>query len=245
MVRKVAWVSILILMIVSCKKKEDRSCWKGHGEETSIEIPLDSVGNWVLNKKIKYRIFEDSTRKLVVKGGVNMVNQIEAVNDNYQMTISNKNKCDFMRSADRSVEVEIHYPHIKEMYIEPSDSVVFETTMTPDSLWIEVREAGGSMVIDVDTKFVSVVVSHGTANYVISGQSQKAEIKVQHNGYADARDFYALSYFAYQNSTADLYIDIENSGALVVIDGTGNVYSTGTPIWLIEEGKGTGEHIQQ
>src|SRR5690606_10456878 len=118
-------------------------------------------------------------------------------------------------NASNLVEVEIHYPHYGRFYIEPSDSVIFEETMVCDSLFIELREGGGSMVLDVESNFLEVIVSNGTADYNISGFSKRAELKVQHKGYGNASNLKANSYFAYQNSVADLEINLDGANSFV------------------------------
>ena len=246
MARKVQIVVISCLLIfASCKKSEDRSCWKFHGEESSLEIPIvDSVHTWYLNKGIKYRIFQDSSRKIVVKGGKNMLNLVEVKQEGTDLTVNNHNKCNFLRSAKRHVEVEIHYPYVGEFYFEPSDSVIFEGTIVSDTLRIQLAFGGGTMVLDADADYLNVVVSRGTGDYILSGQANHAEVKVQDKGFADATNFTASSLFAYQNSTADLKINTEGAGVLVIIDGTGDVYMKGTPTQLTSVINGSGQLIQ-
>jgi Putative auto-transporter adhesin, head GIN domain len=235
---------ILILAFTSCKKKDERSCWKGHGDESSLEVPLDSVYNWNLGHKIKYRIFQDTMRKLVVKGGENMIKLIDAEMVGNDLFVTNNNKCNFLRDSDRGVEVEVHYPYLGRFFFQPSDSVIFVGTIVTDTLNIEIAFAGGSLVVDVNADFLNLVVSRGAGDFTVSGQANRAEIKAQDRGFADARNLTAASYFAYQNSTSDIYINLEGANAFVLMDGTGNVYSTGQAAQLSTEIKGSGQLIQ-
>ena len=246
MARKVQIGLILILVLfTACKKSEDRSCWKGHGEESTLEIPItDSVHTWYLKKGIKYRIFQDSTRRVVIKGGENMINHVETTHEGTDYTIKNNNRCNFLRTPDRFVEVEIHYPYMGTFFIEPSDSVVFMDTIVTDSIRVELAFGGGSMLLNVDTDFINVVVSRGTADYKLGGTAYHAEVKVQDRGFADATEFTAVTTFAYQNSTADLHINMEGSAMLVQIDGTGDVYAIGTPTQMTTIFNGSGELLE-
>ena len=221
--------SSFVLTFSSCKKSEDRKCYKSTGDPTEIEIPLDSVHTFKLYKNIKYRIFQDTLRKVVVKGGANVVNFIDVENEHGIASIHNENKCNFLRKSEDYVEVEIHYPYLERFYIEPSDSVIFENTITADSLIIELREGGGSALLDVDVNFFAINVSYGTADYTLSGTANNSEVKNQNNGFADASKFNAGYIFVYSNSTNDLKIDLTNSDALVVIEGTGDIYYSGNP----------------
>ena len=241
---RLLYIPLISLLIISCKKEEDRNCWKGHGEETSIEIPLDSVHTFHLEQRIKYRIFEDNQRKVVIKGGENMVGLIDLSYDADTLTISDLSKCHFLRDSDRMVEVEIHYPTYHTFYFTASDSVIFENTIQSDTLIIEMKEAGGSMVLDVDNYRTEIVVSRGTANYILTGRSDIAGIKVQDKGFADASNFTAEYIFGFQNSTSDLYLNLDSSSSLITIHGTGDVFYKGTPFALTADGVGSGKLIQ-
>jgi hypothetical protein len=236
--------SVFVVGLSSCKKSEDRTCYKSTGEQTKIDIPLDSVHTFKLYKNIKYRIFQDTLRKVVVKGGQNVVNFIDVENENGIVSIHNKNKCNFLRKSEDYIEVEIHYPYLKRFYAEPSDSVIFENTITADSLMIELREGGGSAYLDVDVNFFAINVSYGTADYTLSGKANNAEVKIQNNGFADALKFNAGYLFVYNNSTNDLRIDLTNSDAYVVIEGTGDIYYSGNPAAANVDQIGSGSFIK-
>jgi hypothetical protein len=223
------FLALISVFVMACKKSEDRACYKSTGDQTEIEVPLDSVHTFKLYKNIKYRIFQDTLRKVVVRGGQNVVNLIQIENESGVVSVHNKNKCNFLRNSEDFIEVEIHYPYLERFYIEPSDSVIFENTITADSLIIELREGGGSARLDVDVNFFAINVSHGTADYVLSGTANNAEVKIQNNGFADASQFNAGYIFVYNNSTNDLKIDLTNSDAYVVIEGTGDIYYSGNP----------------
>jgi len=149
-----------------------------------------------------------------------------------------------LRKSEDLIEVEIHYPYLKRFYIEPSDSVIFENTISGDSLFVEIREGGGSARLDAAVNFLSVNVSYGTGDYVLSGTANNAEIKIQNNGFADVSKFHAPYLFVYNNSTGDLKINLDSSFALVVIEGTGEIYYSGIPDSLILNQVGSGTLIK-
>lgn len=235
---------IALVLISGCKKATERGCFKSHGEHTVLEIPLDSTNKFILNKKIKFRIFEDSLSKLVIKGGENLVGLIEVNTENYETHISNLNKCHFLRDSDRGVEVEIHYPNLKRFRLETSDSVIFENTVFSDSLIIQFFESGSSMILDVDNKYTEVVVSRGTANFNLSGSSQNSIVKVQDNGFANAVNFRSAYLFAASSSTADLKVNFDSSQVNVFLDGSGDILYKGDPQSIVQTGVGSGKLIK-
>ena len=234
---------VLIIMLLSCKKASDRKCLKGNGGQDSLVIALDSISTFNLYKDIKFNIYESDEKKLVVKGGENIISQINLSYDNQTISIANDNKCHFLRTGSRSLEVDIFYPTYSRFYIEASDSVTFKDTIH-SNLDIEMRNGGGSLFLNVDNTSLKIVVSKGTADYTLGGTTGYAELKVQNNGYGDALNLEANSIFTYQNSTADLYLNFEGANVSSLIDGTGDIFYKGVAISIIEEGNGSGKLLQ-
>lgn len=234
----------LTCFINSCKKSEERTCFKSNGNLSSLVIPLDSVYHFNLYKNLRYEIFQDTGRYIKVTGGENLIQLVEVKNDNGILSVNNSNKCNFFRSNDVPVTVEIHYPYYKEFYFEPSDSVIFHDQITSDTLIVEIREGGGSATMDVDVNYLSVNVSYGTGDYLLKGSANNAEVKVQNNGFADASQFNSPYIFVYNNSTGDLKINLENSDAYVVLEGTGDIHYSGNPASLVFNNPGSGSLIK-
>lgn len=234
---------LLLLGFNSCKKAGERKCWKGTGEEDSLVFGLDSISSFRLMKDIKYNIYESDEKKIVVRGGENMIPQIGLDYTMNELTISNGNKCHFLRSGDRFIEVDIYYPDYGRFYIEASDSVSFKDTIH-SNLDIEMRNGGGSLVLNVDNSSTKIVISLGTADFTVSGQTGYAEIKVQNNGFGDASQLISTQMFTYQNSTGDMYLNFENCDVLAIIEGTGDIFYQGVAVSLIEDGNGSGKLLQ-
>lgn len=234
----------LCVLFVSCQKSEDRTCWKGAGDDAELSVGLDSVSHFRLLKNIKYRIYQDNERRLTIKGGENLIKHIGVTRNGYEITVENFNRCNFLRGSETMPEVEIHYPHFNSFFIDPTDSVVFEGTICGDSVGVEMRDGGGSLVMDVDVEKIAMIVSHGPADFTLTGKADAAELKVQNNGAGNAAYFRSNYVFIYQNSTADISINLDNTWALIVVDGTGHVFYRNKPKVLDREGLGQGQIIQ-
>lgn len=235
---------LVAFFTLSCKKANQRTCLKSTGTPKELVLPLDSVRHFILKNKINYHLYQDEERRVVVRGGENLIEHV-SVSDNgdHVLTIENQNKCDVIRSLN-TIEVDIHYPYYSSLYIDPSDSVIFEDTIVGDYLDIEIRNGGGSVVLDVDVFEVAIVVSHGAADFNIGGRAVRSALKVQNNGAGDATRFNPDYAYVYQNSTADIFCELDQAASLIIVDGTGNVYYVGNPIDIDAKGSGTGKIIQ-
>ena len=116
--------------------------------------------------------------------------------------------------------------------------------MTTYSFDVEMRDGGGSLIADVDVHKINMVVSHGAADFTLTGKAAEASLKIQNNGAANAIGFRSVYTYIYQNSTADIFINLENSSALIVIDGTGDVFYNLDAANIEQEGVGSGQIIK-
>gem|GEM_PF-3494371 len=239
-----SFVILLLLGIIGCEKAEDRSCFKSTGSYAERELPLDSIRHFDFGDRIKYRIYQDNYNKMIIKGGKNLIQNIDVQNRDNVLYIENKNTCRFLRNSPDIVEVEIHYPHMKSFFMDISDSVIFMNKIKAYSLIVEMRNGGGSLKADVDVHKISMVVSHGAADFTLSGKADEAELKIQNNGAANAINFRSVYVYIYQNSTANMFINLDGSSALISVDGTGNVFYGNTAGNIEREGLGEGQIIK-
>lgn len=149
------WVLITLFVFTGCKKPGDRTCFKNTGTFTSVEVPLDSVRTFRLYKNIRYHIYQDNARKIVIEGGEHVVNQIGVTNEDGIVSIHNNNKCNFLRDSEKMISVEIHYPYLNRFYIESSDSVVFENTVTNEPM-----DSLGFLILGIWLMLYGVNVKH-------------------------------------------------------------------------------------
>lgn len=219
----------LVVLFFSCKKAEDRTCYKSYGNLIEKEIPLDSVSKFMLYKNITYHIYQDTLRKLIVRTGDNMVNHIAVENDGTVVTIKNENHCNFWRDFDKKTIVEIHYPFYKEIYSEANDSLIFKNTIVGDYLEVEQNLGGAAVLLDVDVYHIVMIASGGVGTYVLSGNTNYADLRVQSNGAGDASQLKSNYLYVYSNTTGDLTVDADSTEFTVDIRGTGNVLYSGTP----------------
>jgi hypothetical protein len=237
---------VLLALFLGCKKAEERACIKAAGEYSELEFSIDSVSKFTLNKYLKYRIYQDNQKKIIIKGGKNVVSHVEILQDEqHEMFISNNNTCNFFRNNDEVIEVEIHYPYLSDFLLRASDSVIFENTVETEYLNIIMEEGGGSLRLDIDVFQVVIIVANGAGDFNLTGKaSNKAELKVQNNGTGNAAYFNSPYFFLYQNSTADMFVNLNKADALVLIDGTGDVYYLGNPKSIQRNGVGKGKVVE-
>ncbi len=233
-----------LIYFSACKKPEDRLCFKSTGEFGEFVIDLDSVRHFDLGENVKYRIFQDSTNRVIIKGGSNLIKHIDISNRDNVLYVRNLNKCKFVRNSPDQVEVEIHYPSMNGFTINMSDSVIFMNQIKTHTFRVLMRDGGGSLVANVDVTKISMIVANGAGDFTLSGKADEAELKIQNNGAANASAFRSEYVFIYQNSTANMFIDLNGSSASILVDGTGNVFYSNEAGNIESEIRGEGQIIK-
>jgi len=234
----------LMCSFFSCKKAEDRACFKSYGDVIEKEIPLDSVSEFRLYKNITYHVYQDTLRKLIVRTGDKLVNHIVVENSGNVLSISNTNRCHFLRDYDKKTVVEIHYPFYNVIYSEANDSLIFKNTIVGNYLEVEQNLGGADVVLDVDVNHIVMIASGGVARFVLSGITNYADLRAQTNGSGDASNLKANNVYVYNNSTGDVLVDLDSAEADIHIKGTGDVLYSGAPDSLSLEKTGDGKLIK-
>jgi hypothetical protein len=183
---RIAFVFLLIVTLSSCKKTEDRPCWKSVGDLSSKEIKLEPFDKIKLNAHLQFLLVQDSTDKLVIKGGKNLLNFVKAEMVDDVLEISNENKCNFLRDYDQKITVEIHFTSLINIHFEGSEPLLSDGKLKFDWLTLLIRDGAGPVELDFDAQYINTILSHGFGSFKFSGTTNQANFNIRSNGYGDA-----------------------------------------------------------
>ena len=232
---------ILSLLIFSCKKAEEKSCFKSLGEADSLVYSFDSTNQFILSERIKYTLYQDSTNQIIVKGGKNVIPKVAVTISDSIIEIKNENRCNFLRDKEAKIEVEIHSKHYHKIKASPTDSMIFKDTIVDKRLDIELLNGGGFMDLPMDVHQLRLDVIGGVTHFKLSGEVKGfSQIFMKVNSYGDASELTAKYYSLYNNSTGDLSVNLEAAETIARVSGTGDIIYHGNPASLDIEKTGDG-----
>lgn len=235
----------ILFALVACKKATERTCLKSNGDDAMLEISLDSVANFMLYKDINYHIYQDTLRRVVIRGGSNVIPLIEVKNSAGQLSIRNQNKCNFLRDYDHRIQVEIHYPFYKRIYSETEDSLIFEDTIYSNNLYVDQVLGGGYVSLHMEGGNLVLIARNGVGRFFVSGKVNHADLRVQSGASGNAVLLKSPDFEIDQNSTGDMFVNLDSAEVVVAIKGTGDVIYTGEPDTLIVNQIGAGAVIKE
>ena len=63
-IKRSVWPILLLLVLISCRKPNERPCWKKSGSFAVKEIQLGAFNRLFLKEHISYKLIQDSTNKI-------------------------------------------------------------------------------------------------------------------------------------------------------------------------------------
>jgi hypothetical protein len=239
------FLTLLVFFLFSCKKVEDRRCFKSWGEETERIVNLDSFDKLILYEQIEYVLIQDSTDKLVIIGGENMVQLIHwEIDADGLLLIRNKSKCNLLRNLKKKVLVEIHFTRLINIQYEGTEPMTNKDTIQTDYFVLLVRDGAGPVDLSLNAIIISADISHGWGDYTLRGKTSFARIAARSNGFCNAYDLQVTDSIEVSSETVgSIKVNADNIPMNALIYNDGNIYYQGLPSKIYKTINGSGKII--
>jgi hypothetical protein len=243
--KRLIFISIVMALLFSCKKAEDRTCLKSIGEDAVLDVPVTDFNQLFLLQNLNYTLVADTASFIRLKGGRNLLNMISSEVNEGVLSIENKNRCNFLRRYDRLVDVEIHYVQVDRVNYRGSHDVKGLDTIVGDSFHLVFSGSSGNAHFLVNVDFVNGFVNDGSGNYYFAGKAKEAHIEAYHNGFADVRELVVTqSLEVTTRSSRRVLCHVDGVPLKVNIAGTGDVHYSGNPSSIELNRIGSGKLIK-
>lgn len=241
------WLLLIPLIVLfSCKKAENRGCFKVAGKQTSMEIPLEAFNKLHVGAKIEVVLVQSSENKLIIHGRDNLINLITYdMDDKGFLNLTNTNKCDFLRSyAKNEIKVEVHFVNLNELFFEGTKNLSTSGIITASDFKLTIQDGGATVNLNLNCQNIDATQGHGYGDFVLNGTCQNANIKITSNGFADTKGLTVTNNLVVISTTpVASSINAEGANTTVEINGSGNVIYVGNPLTLNYIQYGSGELI--
>lgn len=233
-------------VLLSCKKAEDRACFKSVGVEITEEIELESFQTLFLGAHINFILVQDTVEKVVLTGGKNMLNFISANVVDGELTITNDNKCNFLRTYKKSITVEVHLININQIEYEGTTPLTCANQITCPQLLVIIKEGAGQFNLDLNNEKLFTNISNGWGNMKITGSTKYAKLEANSNGFIDAYDLNVQDSLHVISKTPNtIKINAENTLLRSETASKGDIWYVGTPSLIDHNQYGTGELLDK
>jgi hypothetical protein len=231
----------LLAGVKSCKKAEERECLKSTGHIITQEIGLPSFTKLDLNEKIEFCLVQDSVFKVVLNGGENLLNDVKMSVSNDRLTITNENKCNFLRSYKKIIKAEIHFVDITEINYRGTEILSNLDTLNLPWLTLSILNSSGSVKLNLNSKTIIASASGGYGDFVLNGKADYANLYINNNGFCNTYNLAIKdSVRVVSNTMGNMMVNANNTALKAYIKNGGNIFYKGVPsnIILTKNGKG-------
>jgi len=236
-------IALVGLMFYSCKKAEDRKCWKPVGKIISEERSLEQFDKLNLFDGIDYQLIQDSLNYIKVTSGENLINFIESDVVNGELTIRDNNRCNFIRELPARIEIEIHYTSLVQVYNESHGAISGSISMPTGYLqwdnWIGATEI--NLTLDIDS--AEFALHTGAPHFTPSGKANYIWYYTSGFCFIDGSNLVAQNGQAHNAGVGDIRIRVEQGWMACIIENFGNVYYSGNYGSIDFQDRGEGEFI--
>jgi hypothetical protein len=234
-----------IAFLFACKKAEDRACVKKTGALAERSVTVQNFNRVFLKEHIDYVLIQDSTNKIVIRGGRNLLNFITIEEDNGLVSISNHNKCNYLRHYAK-VKVEIHYTNLINILYEGTETCTNVDTLKTDYLTLTLKDGGGQMDLCIDVLDVNAVNTNGWGDLRLTGKTVTTKMQISGDGCFDCQYLQTQGMLnVISSSSRPQKVKASAIPLKAEINGIGNIEYFGFPSTIYLSRYGTGELINR
>lgn len=238
---------LLVLVAFSCKKAEDRRCFKSTGEEGELEVvstsPIDSL---FLHDNFTYLLVPDEEEYLIIKGGENVIPFVTIDQSEGKIEIYNSNKCNFLRSFKKEITVEIHLNQIRYLEYTGGGSIQALDTLNAPDFRLKIVDGGGPVDLIVESGYLEAIVTQGYGDFTLRGTALGAFFMCQTNSFCNTNELVVSGSLDVKSNTgADMHVNADGANFNAQIGRKGNIFYKGVPNQLSTVILGEGEVLPQ
>jgi len=216
---------VIIYFFISCQN--NHQCFHSRGDETREIRRLEPFNHIKINNLFNVFWHYDSSYKVEIVSGKNLLPYIETRIQNNYLTITDNNRCNWLRKYKRT-EIHIYCPTITSLEIWGSGDYCFKDTLFSDSLLINNWADIINITLNVSCRWFAYSQNAGTGDTYINGKAGISYLWISGMGYLNAKNFICQYNYVTNKSTGDCYVYARKEAGINIYK-SGNVYLYGNP----------------
>ncbi|MDD3877341.1 MAG: DUF2807 domain-containing protein [Bacteroidales bacterium] len=207
------------------------------------ERQLSDISKVVLYDNINLNIIPDSLDFLVINCPENLINFITSDNSNKILTLSNKNKCNWLRSYDYQINTDLHTSSLSELEYRGSGSISNKGLWETPRFEINVFEGTNTINMNLSADNVVVKLHNGQADMYLNGRAGEALVYNAGEGYIFMQNFNSDNCDIRHKGTGDCHVNVSET-LDASLEYVGNIHYYGNPEEINTQLSGSGKFIK-
>jgi hypothetical protein len=245
MKRKSIYIVIFFLLLMAFLAgcgKSDENCLTSNGKTIKQSRMISDFDSIQVNDYVNLYLTQDSENKITVESGENIIDGITTDVVDRQLIISNKNKCNWLRSYNVPVNVYVSVKNLIKIYYMSSGNIYTTNTLKSSALTVEAWGGCGTIDLDLDLYQGSFILQMGTADFNLHGFCAINTIYSGDYGFFQCKDLKTRYLFITNRGSNDCYVNCSYY-LDATIGSIGNIYYTGKPDSINTYIQGAGQVI--
>ena len=241
----ILFIFISTFLVNSCKKENLGDCFKSAGKTETSTRYITGFNKIKVEDKLDLYVTQGNYYEVKVEAGKNLQSNIRTEVKDSTLTISNINKCNFVRSPKTSIKVFVTLPILRYIRSGGVGPIYFQNQVVGDSLDIRIGNSG-DIHANIDMKYLATS-THGNGDLYITGKVDFSSHYTNGTNYLHLEELIIKDKIILNTYTiGDCYINAPLNGPMEVeIWESGNIYYSGTPTYYALNQKGKGQLIKQ
>lgn len=235
---------VLFFQVSSCKKAENRSCWKTAGTKITKIIPLPAFHEMELHQRMKIELIQDTADFLEIVAGENLVNFIDWTVSDAKLEVWNNNKCPYLRYKNGDVTLRIHFVELSMLTYWGSELLTNIDTIHTNHLDVLMNDGAGDLSLSVQANTINIQNPHGFANLFLKGSCSYLRLDIDGNGCFDSREMQVQdSISVMYASNGRSFLSTDQLKIKAELSNSGDIWAYGVPSIIQKVRYSTGDLI--
>ena len=245
MEKQIVLLSILVLLIFSCKKENNRDCVKSSGAEAIEFIDLTEYSIINIKGHINVKIEPNQNPIAEITGGENLLPLIRCEVLNDTLFIDNKNTCNWVRSYDRNINITLYLDTLNSIIVNSTGELISTDTIhNTGTFTLLGRVMNGETNLTLSVNRLIFNYINGTSAAHITGIASTTNYYCKSLGYIEASSLISNETTVKHCGTGELNIYC-SSNLRGSINKSGNIYYSGSPKTINVEVLGSGQLLEK
>lgn len=238
---------IAFAAISGCRKDQWNDCFQSTGSDVTEIRSVGSFSKLKIGENFDIFLTQDTSlpEEIKITAGKNIVGQIVAKVKNNTLTIENVNRCNFVRSYNRKITINIRVKYLDDIEILSASNLSSLDTLHFELRNLKLKNYG---LGDINLKLISGfldVQTINSGNVYVEGFSNILSCSIEEVTQFDGRKLLCDDIYMDCHSPLDSYVNARNK-LFVRIYNNGNVFYVEKPKFNFElvEQKGQGQLIK-
>ena len=229
------------VFLSGCQKENAFDCLKSTGSIVTETRPLSPFRTIKVFDNLKVTIVADTVHFAEVKAGDNLQENILTEVKSGELWISNINKCNWVRSYHKPLEVRVHVKSLLNVFHDGDATVSTANTLPADTIFLHLTGAG-DLDLELNTQTIWLDMYELGSNK-LRGSSHNLDGLVMGLGKLEAAGLKCRTVSLDMGSEGYAKVNAEQKLS-ANITGNGNVYYLNQPAEIYRTGAGKGKILK-